>query len=433
MKIYAAEILDGLQDKITDNSIAMVCDISDQKEISISDLKVATASFHKPEQQDLYYLASILVSSGWNKNDDVFTVEDLWSAKDSPVDKPFNYMHDEMDIIGHMIASKCLDHSGNAVETEPLPEKMDIATAAVIYRAWSDTDQAKRIEDLITGIQEGKYKVSMECLFNNFDYAIISPNGEHKVIPRDETSAFLTKHLRAYGGSGEYTGYKVGRLLRNLVFSGKGLVDKPANPRSVILHNADPFNSNEISTAEVLMPEDTDALKQELESEKAKASQLASEIDGHKSVIQSLESKVAELELTIANISSEKQALSLEIQKMVAEAKASVRKASLISAGADEAKAEELMAKFAEASDEMFEAVVALIVKPAEQATSPSGDATEEEAEADEESVETDIDSAVVEETSTTVVEESTADRIKSAASFLRNNVLKSTASLVQE
>ena len=39
---------------------------------------------------------------------------------------------------------------------------------------------------------------------------------ENKVIARDENSAFLTKHLRAYGGTGQYDGYTVGRLLRSI-------------------------------------------------------------------------------------------------------------------------------------------------------------------------------------------------------------------------
>ena len=79
----------------------------------------------------------------------------------------------------------------------------------------------------------------MECLFPNFDYALTAPDGSTKVVSRDEASAFLTKHLRSYGGSGEYQNYRVGRLLRNLSFSGKGLVSKPANPRSVILEGND--------------------------------------------------------------------------------------------------------------------------------------------------------------------------------------------------
>ena len=47
------------------------------------------------DQIDLYYLKSILVSTGWNKNDDVFDSKELWAAKNTPEDKPFNFMHNE--------------------------------------------------------------------------------------------------------------------------------------------------------------------------------------------------------------------------------------------------------------------------------------------------------------------------------------------------
>ena len=38
----------------------------------------------------------------------------------------------------------------------------------------------------------------------------------------------------------DYEDHKVGRLLRNITFSGKGFVEKPANPDSII------FDSNHI-------------------------------------------------------------------------------------------------------------------------------------------------------------------------------------------
>jgi hypothetical protein len=75
----------------------------------------------------------------------------------------------------------------------------------------------------------------MECFFKGFDYGLINKStGEYKVLSRAEDTAFLTKHLRAYGGVGEYQDHKIGRVLRQITFSGKGFVDKPANPESVI-------------------------------------------------------------------------------------------------------------------------------------------------------------------------------------------------------
>jgi hypothetical protein len=261
MKIYENEINDNLQEMIeSKDSIAFVCDIvkdenpeyskaldivcnKDDGECSVTN----KASAEK--QQDLYYMNSVLVSAGWNKNDDVFSTQALWAARKTPLQKPFNYMHDETDIIGHMTDALVITEAGSVLSEENtteanLPDRFDIVTSSVIYKSWSDPDMRIRIEELTQEIDEGKWSVSMECAFSDFDYAVITPDGQDKILRRAEGSSFLTKHLRAYGGSGEYEGYKLGRLLKGFYFSGKGLVEKPANPRSIIFSkDVDPFNA----------------------------------------------------------------------------------------------------------------------------------------------------------------------------------------------
>ena len=443
MLIHSAEQFDGLGDLLKNNSIAMLCEIVEQgdiKDIS-DDLKKTLASVSdRPIQKDLYYLNSILVSAGWNKNDDVFDVADLWAARDTPVDKPFNYMHEETDIIGHMISSAAILEDGTLLASDEsnLPDKMDIVTSAVIYKTWADPAQSDRINNLIKQIDLGELAVSMECVFRNFDYAIISPDGAHQVIARTEDSAFLTKHLRAYGGSGDYEGHKVGRILRDLFFSGKGLVNKPANPRSKILpKEVNPFkpDTNSFSTLamEIKMPEENSALtlatadlgvaKAALEIATANVSSLTAEIDTHKANINTLQAKVSELEGSIATITEEKLTISQELQKMVADVKALSRKSALITAGASEDKADELLTKFAEASDDMFEMVVALIM-PAVVPVVPVVEVeTEIETEVDETEA---LDSVTDVETPVTVVEDSVLDKISSASQWLRENVLTS-------
>lgn len=433
MNIYEAEILDNLSDVLKNTSIAMFCPIISHKSLDEvpEAIQISLASVSdRPIQSDLYYLNSILVSAGWNKNDDVFDVADLWAARDTPVDKPFNYMHSETDIIGHMISSAAMLEDGSILNDLPLPDKMDLVTAAVIYKTWSDPAQSDRVNNLITQIEAGELAVSMECVFRNFDYALLSPQGDAKVLARTEESSFLTKHLRCYGGTGDYQGYKIGRLLRDLYFSGKGLVDQPANPRSVILpKEADPFKpAAAVFTTlamENMMPEDNSALVGELESSlavaKASLATSASEIDLHKASITSLEAKVSELENTIATVAQEKLTLSQELQKMVADVKAMARKNALIGAGATEDKANDLIAKFAEASDEMFDMVVALIVR--EPAPVEDVEPVEvEEAEALE--TVTEVEAPVV------ALEDSVNDKISVASLWLRNSVLETTKNL---
>lgn len=180
------------------------------------------------------------------------------------------------------------------------------------------------------------------------------------------------------------------------------------------------------------MPEDTSvqaaeaevsALKEALSTEKATASTLATEVSGHKATISSLETKVNELEATIATISQEKLTLSQEIQRMVSEVKAAARKNALVTAGATEDRATELLSKFADATDEMFEVVVALIVKE----PTPVLDTESVEVEAETEALETVTE---VEEPTVTVIEDSVSDKISVASQWLRASVLQSTKNL---
>ena len=80
----------------------------------------------------------------------------------------------------------------------------------------TNAELEERMAGIIDGISNGEWFVSMEALFNDFDYAVVTPEGRHKVIARNEESAFLTKHLRSYGGDGTYQDYQVGRLIKNI-------------------------------------------------------------------------------------------------------------------------------------------------------------------------------------------------------------------------
>jgi len=242
MQVYKQEILDGVGEAVKATasvafcSQASVCQDHVSPDEKIQKIVAANAN---PKQVDLYYIKSILVSTGWNKNDDVFDPAETFAARHTPEDKQFNFMHNENDIIGHITGSYVVDRSGNRLEAEEAPPQFDIITEAVLYNSWSDPDNRERMAKIIAEIEQGKWFVSMECLFAGFDYSVVSPDGVAKTVARNEESAFLTKHLRAYGGTGEYNGYKVGRSLRQISFSGKGLVNKPANPRSYIIDSSD--------------------------------------------------------------------------------------------------------------------------------------------------------------------------------------------------
>ena len=126
-------------------------------------------------------------------------------------------------------------------------------------------------------------------------------------VPREESSAFLTKHLRSYGGSGKYEDYRVGRLLRNLSFSGKGLVSKPANPRSVILEGNRFFDESEaqILTISSIKENDMSDLDKQIEDLRTELAEAKSANEALKEKVVAeqqaeFESKIQALEATIA-------------------------------------------------------------------------------------------------------------------------------------
>ena len=412
--IYDSEIKDGLEQAIaSSNSIAFSSPVSMSK-MSKSEEAVArniaidkllSKAESNPDQFDLYYLNSVLVSTGWNKNDDVFGRSDIWEARKTPEDKQFNFMHNEKDIIGHITSSMVLDEEGKAIseDTQPedLPDRFDIITSAVLYNSWGDPELRGRMDKIISEIEEGKWYVSMECLFAGFDYALIDEEGNHKVLARDQASAFLTKHLRAYGGSGEYEGYKIGRLLKSVAFSGKGLVSNPANPRSVIMNNINPFEDTEeitITTSNFkensnmsneLLEKQIEGLKSELATAKADANSLKDTISNQKdeeiqaqietfeatlaekdeavaeakAAVEAAEAKLVELEEALSAKNEELAEAIAKVEAQEAEAKLLARKTALAETGATEEEAEEILASFSDATDEMFEQVVTLAKK----------------------------------------------------------------------
>ena len=486
MKIYKNEIKDGVADLVQANasiaycSQALLCadEFVDDSDF-IAKLKAESAN---PNQIDLYYIKSILVSTGWNKNDDVFDNQSTWAARDTPEDKQFNFMHNENDIIGHITGSYVVDKEGNKIEAEEAPPEFDIVTEAVLYNSWTDPENRDRMQQIIAEMEEGKWFVSMECLFAGFDYALLDEGGNGKVLARNEDSSFLTKHLRAYGGSGEYENYKIGRSLREISFSGKGLVSKPANPRSIILDASKAFLNSNVDVIKLSKGENTMTdnnvleqqiadLKTELASARDEAVELRAKVDesaskeyldtiakleetlaSHEEVVKALEVSVAEKEAAYTELYESVEAKNKdfqekmeELKKMKKEKKVEARKAALLDLGLEAEEAEESLASYEAFDDESFAAIVAAMDKMKKKATVKNkkeddeeagvkpakSEEVEVEAEAEEAEAEVAAEEALenVETTEAALVEateeadELTATRA-SVAEWLENNVL---------
>ena len=494
IKIYQKEIEDGVGDLVKSTASVAYCSeatlhkgtVESAKEIIADENVLSKVIAENKDQIDLYYLESVLVSCGWNKNDDVFMAEATWAARNTPEDKQFNFMHDENDIIGHITGSYVLTKDGKAVadDESQMPEDFDIITQAVLYNSWTGAENQERMKKIIAEIEEGKWYVSMECLFAGFDYALIGEEGSAKVLARDEESAFLTKHLRAYGGTGEYQGYKVGRALKNISFSGKGLVAKPANPRSIIIKSVafdvdqnSNFNMGEFTMAENLLEKQLDEVRAELASakaeneaikakiEEAKDKEFASRVEAFESVIEEKDSSIAELEESIKStqarvaeledaLAKSNEELSTAMKEMEEQKKKAMmtkRKAALAEAGLDEEEIEDSLANFDALTEEAFDSVVALMKKKADmhgdkkkkkddeaEAGMPPAlkealekKKKEKEAKADEEEAEAEIyeeDFKEVETSEATLVETEVEDEMEttraSVANWLENHVL---------
>ena len=481
--IFKYEQSDGISELVkSTSSIAYTSnikgiDINDDQLQQLKKILQASASAN-PNQFDLYYLESVLASAGWNNNDDVFDKAELWNARHTPVDKQFNFMHNEKDIIGHLTSSKVVDFEGNTIsddtELVSVPNTFDVVVGSVLYRRWSDTNLQTRIEEVIAQIAEDKWCVSMECLFRNFDYAVQYKEKDvdiQKIVARNDDTSFLTKHLRVYGGTGEYNGYRVGRLLRNFTFSGKGLVDNPANPRSHITSFSDNTETScfagtlvtaeelNISNEEKIMAnevvyskEQYEALQAELDHFKAvskeatqkeidslkaqvadltKANQsLTDELGASKEVSKAKDEKVVALETSLTEAQEKLAKVESEAKEAELKALTASRKQLLLDR-VDEDKAVNLVQKFANASQEMFDALLESLPVKAEK--KPPKEDEEEEKKKDKskaDNIDTNVEDANAEEElemSSGGTQEEETIRSKAAAWFT-DNVLRTTA-----
>lgn len=422
-------------------------------------------------QIDLHYLESILVSMGWNENTDVFTKAEAWRARNTPVDKQFNFMHDESDIIGHITASKVIGIDGKIVSDDtPLddvPDYFDIVVSSVLYKSWGAESLQERMESIINGIKNGEWFVSMECLFRDFDYAIREKGEKNfKVLSRNEETSFLTKHLRAYGGDGIFDNQEVGRVLKNFVFSGKGLVDNPANPKSHILTNfgvASILNKKEeiqnmsSTNDKVVSAEQYDELKAELAQAKVAAekavqkeieglkaelvsaneTQVSSEsnLENVKALSEEKDTKITSLESALADANSKLEEAEKELASMQDEIKKASRVSALVGVGVDTSKAEEIVNKFSKADDTMFAEVIELHrascefdKKEDKKDDKKKKEEKKEDAKADENADADALEDAKAEETPTFSSSEDNHDESRKATAAWIGGWLKSSA-----
>lgn len=189
---------------------------------------------------DVVSTFGILVSTNWNKNDDIFTREETWKARNTPMFKPANMEHrgsefDGNEIIG-VITDVCpVDDEYEEISDSKCPDKsFHLAINTKLWRAYFPST----VSQVLAKIDAGTQFMSMECLFSDFGYGLCEKGSDDiNLVPRNEMTAGLSSYLRCYGGDGiiEIEGkmYRIGRWLKDFTFSGVGYVDVPANEESI--------------------------------------------------------------------------------------------------------------------------------------------------------------------------------------------------------
>lgn len=191
-------------------------------------------------QPDLQYLTAIFVSSGMNKNGAVFMGSELVKARQSIDKKAVDIEHEEQSIIGQITGSAFLKRDRTMIDVESAALKMtageldelemDIGITAIIHKA--------RFPEIAKEIEAGQWMVSMEAYYRDYDIKV----GD-KIIPREKAEELGFDKLvgtvvQLKDGGKEMGFHLVGRVLRDILFAGVGIVQNPANPRSVIMEAA---------------------------------------------------------------------------------------------------------------------------------------------------------------------------------------------------
>jgi hypothetical protein len=184
----------------------------------------------KDRQPDLQYLTAIFVSSGMNKNGAVFLGSELMKARETINNKAVDLEHDERSIIGQITGRAFLNRDRTPINIEKTAKmtskqldelEIDVGITAIVHKA--------RFPELAQEIMEGQWMVSMEAYYRDFDVKV----GD-MIIPREKAEELgfdkmIGSVVQLKDGEKEMGFHLVGRVLRDILFAGAGLV-KPCQP-----------------------------------------------------------------------------------------------------------------------------------------------------------------------------------------------------------
>ena len=188
------------------------------------------------------------VANKFNKNGDGIDAETAVAIKDYFIHKPTNIEHQRDKVVGHIVGASFSSYGDNQIIDDALigipameGDPFNIALSAVIYKG-VNPDFAELVEKSTDESSEFHQKVSAswEIGFNDYDIALGSKDlKDAEVIEDEELKESLSKHLKAYGGSGKTEeGVEVYRLIKGDIYPiGIGFTANPAaSVKGLITH-----------------------------------------------------------------------------------------------------------------------------------------------------------------------------------------------------
>ena len=248
--------------------------------------KVIDLPAEDKKQPDLQYFSAIFVSSGENLNHAYFLGSELVQAEGTIVNKALDVEHSEDEIIGHIYERAFMDKEGKPLDMTELAsretasldgQEMHVAIAGIIYK--------NRFPNIADEVAAGKWKVSMECYYQNYDVKI----GDLMLAPKDAEALglataddkILGRFAKVLKNGKEIAEGEIARVLRGICFSGCGIVKNPANPPSVILETAkEKISDNVTEDDDSVIILDYDKLDNNVTSEKVGANVKEEARDG---------------------------------------------------------------------------------------------------------------------------------------------------------
>jgi hypothetical protein len=197
------------------------------------------------------------VANKFNKNGDGIDSETAAAIKDYFIHKPTNIEHQRDKVVGHIVGASFSSYGDNQViEDEAINnaaidgEPFNIALSAVIYKG-VNPEFAALVEKSTDESSQFYQKVSAswEIGFNDYDLALGSEDlKDAEIIEDEELKKSLSKHLKAYGGSGKTDdGVEIYRLIKGDIYPiGIGFTANPAaSVKGLVTHKSSEDDSGE--------------------------------------------------------------------------------------------------------------------------------------------------------------------------------------------